>query len=68
VRIQIIVALIAFLLLKLVYAAIKPAYSFLQFTRLVQGHLMEPRRIDRLLPDPRPDQTWQTTQLRLQWA
>jgi hypothetical protein len=68
VRIQIIVALIAFLLLKLVYAAIKPAYSFLEFTRLVQGHLMEPRRIDRLLPDPRPDQTWQTTQLRLQWA
>lgn len=68
VRIQIIVALIAFLLLKMVYAAVKPAYSFLEFTRLVQGHLMELARIDRLLPPPRSDQTWQAEQLRLQWA
>jgi hypothetical protein len=67
VRIQIIVALIAFLLLKLVHAAIKPLYSFLEFTRLVQGSLMEPRRIDRLLPEPETGQTWPTTQLRLRW-
>ena len=68
VRIQITVALIAFVLLKLAYAAIKPVYSFLEFTRLVQGSLMERRRIDRLLPQPPTDQIWSTTQLRLQWA
>ena len=68
VRIQITVALIAFLLLKMVYAAVKPAYSFLAFTRLVQGHLMDLARIDRLLPPPRSDQTWQAEQLRLQGA
>ena len=68
VRIQITVALIAFLLLKLVYVAIKPAYTFLTFARLVQGHLMELTRIDRLLPDPHSDRTSQTTQLRLQWT
>jgi Transposase DDE domain/Domain of unknown function (DUF4372) len=67
VRIQITVALIAFLLLKLAYAAIKPAYSFLTFIRLVQGSLMEHRRIDRLLPDPGTDQPWSTTQLALRW-
>jgi Transposase DDE domain/Domain of unknown function (DUF4372) len=68
VRIQVTVALIAFLLLKLVYAAIKPAYSFLAFTRLVQGHLMELVRIDRLLPDLPEDRTAPTTQLSLQWT
>jgi Transposase DDE domain/Domain of unknown function (DUF4372) len=68
VRIQITVALIAFLLLKLVYAAITPAYSFLTFTRLVQASLMERRRIDRLLPDPQSQQPCSTSQLRLQWA
>lgn len=68
VRIQIIVALIAFLLLKMVYAAVKPAYSFLEFTRLVQGHLMDLARIDRLLPDLPKDRTAQTTQLSLQWT
>ena len=67
VRIQIIVALIAFLLLKLVFAAIKPAYSFLEFTRLIQGHLMNLVRIDRLLPDPQSDHAAPTTQLTLQW-
>lgn len=68
VRIQITVALIAFLLLKLLHAAIKPTYSFLEFTRLVQTNLMQRRRIDRLLPEPQPDQICPTTQLRLQWA
>lgn len=68
VRIQITVALIAFLLLKMVHAAIKPAYSFLEFTRLVQGHLMDLARIDRLLPDPQADLARTTTQLRLQWT
>jgi hypothetical protein len=68
VRIQLTVALIAFLLLKLVYAAIKPVYSFLAFTRLVQGHLMELARIDRLLPDPQADQTGPAAQMSLQWT
>lgn len=68
IRIQITVALSAFLLLKMVYAAIKPVYSFLAFTRLVQSHLMELTRIDRLLPDPLSDQPWPTAQLRLQWT
>lgn len=67
VRIQITVALIAFLLLRLAYAAIKPAYSFLEFTRLVQGHLMAQRRIDRLLPDPSTAQH-PTAQMTLQWT
>ena len=65
VRIQITVALIAFLLLKMLYAAIKPAYSFLEFTRLVQGHLMERARIDRLLPDPKPNPAQPIQQLTL---
>lgn len=68
VRVQITVALIAFLLLKMAYAAIKPTYSFLAFTRLVQGSLMQRRRIDRLLPEPETDQTSSTTQLALRWA
>jgi hypothetical protein len=68
VRIQITVALIAFLLLKLVHAAIKATYSFLEFTRLVQGHLMELTRLDRLLPDQQSDLACPTTQLRLQWT
>ena len=66
VRIQVTVALIAFLLLKLVYAAVKPAYSFLEFTRLVGRSLMERRRIDRLLPQS--DQATPPQQLRLQWT
>jgi hypothetical protein len=68
IRIQITVALIAFLLLKMVYAAIKPAYSFLAFTRLVQGNLMQRRRIDRLLPHPDDPQQLPTVQMRLQWT
>jgi hypothetical protein len=68
VRIQVTVALIAFLLLKLAYAAIKPAYSFLDFTRLVGRSLMERRRIDRLLPDPQAERISSTTQLALQWT
>ncbi|NJM91448.1 MAG: IS4 family transposase [Rhodospirillaceae bacterium] len=68
VRIQVIVALIAFLLLKLAYAAIKPAYGFLEFTRLVQGNLMQRRRIDHLLPHPDDPQHLPTAQMRLQWT
>jgi hypothetical protein len=68
VRIQITIALIAFLLLKLAYAAIKPAYGLLEFTRLVQGNLMQRRRIDRLLPHPDDLQALRTSQMTLQWT
>jgi hypothetical protein len=68
VRIQVIVALIAFLLLKLAYAALKPAYGLLEFTRLVQANLMQRRRIDRLLPNPDDPLDTPTAQMRLQWT
>ncbi len=66
VRIQIAVALIAFLLLRLAQAAQKTVHSPLAFARLVRANLMHRRRIDRLLdgqPDPRPN----TAQLSIQW-
>jgi transposase len=67
VRIQIAVALIAFLLLRLAQTTQKDIQSPLAFARLVRSNLMQRRRIDRLLtthpePDRNPDQ------LRLQWA
>jgi len=53
VRIQIAVALIAFLLLRLAQAAHKIVLSPLDFARLVRTNLMHRRPIDRLL-DPLP--------------
>ena len=67
VRIQIAVALIAFLLLRLAQAAQKAVQSPLAFARLVRANLMHRRRIDRLLhiePAPQPD----PDQLALQWT
>jgi hypothetical protein len=53
VRIQISVALIAFLLLRLAQAAVGNLQSPLAFARLVRANLMHRRPIDRLLePDP----------------
>lgn len=49
VRIQIAVALIAFLLLRLAHAAQKAVLRPLDFVRLVRINLMQRRRIDRLL-------------------
>jgi IS4 transposase len=54
VRIQIAVALIAFLLLRLAHAAQKSVKSLLAFTRLVRANLMFRRPIDRLLAPPPP--------------
>jgi hypothetical protein len=66
VRIQIAVALIAFLLLRAAQAAQKIIQSPLAFARLVRANLMHRRRIDRLLdPDPEPHEP--TTQMALQW-
>ena len=66
VRIQIAVALIAFLLLRAAQAAQKTIQSPLAFARLVRANLMHRRRIDRLL-DPDPDPHEPTTQMVLQW-
>ena len=67
VRIQIAVALIAFLLLRLAHAAQSVVKSPLAFARLVAANLMMRRRIDRLLgPPPPPDQP--QPQVAFQWA
>jgi Transposase DDE domain/Domain of unknown function (DUF4372) len=54
VRIQIAVALIAFLLLRFAHATQNRLTSLLTFTRLVAQNLMQRRRIDRLLDPPPP--------------
>lgn len=54
VRIQIAVALIAFLLLRLAHALQNSVQSLLTFTRLVRANLMFRRPIDRLLEPPPP--------------
>jgi IS4 transposase len=54
VRIQIAVALIAFLLLRLAHAAQRTLYSLLAFTRLVRANLMHRRPLDSLLATPPP--------------
>jgi len=63
VRIQIAVALIAFLLLRLAHAAQRTIHSMLVFTRLVRVNLMHRRPLDRLL-DPPPPLTQNQRQLR----
>jgi hypothetical protein len=54
VRIQIAVALIAFLLLRMAHATQNSVTTLLTFTRLVAQNLMQRRRIDRLLEPPPP--------------
>ena len=54
VRIQIAVALIAFVLLRLAQAAQKAVPRPLDFARLVRTNLMHRRPLDRLLEPPRP--------------
>jgi IS4 transposase len=54
VRIQIAVALIAFVILRMAQAAQKAVYSKLEFARLVRVNLMHRRPIDRLLEPPPP--------------
>lgn len=67
VRIQIAVALIAYLLLRLAQAAQKAVASPLAFARLVRANLMHRKRLDRLLgPEPPPSDI--AKQLALQWA
>lgn len=66
VRIQIAVALITFLLLRLAQSAQTIVQSPLAFARLIRANLMHRRRIDRLLQSP-PDPNAGTDQLVLQW-
>ncbi len=67
VRIQIAVALIAYLLLSLAHAAQKTIKRPLAFARLVRANLMHLKRIDRLIgPDPSPTQN--QNQMALQWS
>jgi hypothetical protein len=66
VRIQIAVALIAFLLLRLAQAAQQTIASPLGFSRLVRANLMHRRRLDRLLQIEPPD-PFNPAQLALQW-
>jgi hypothetical protein len=66
VRIQIAVAMIAYLLLKLARDAARITESPLAFARLVRANLMHRKRIDRLLhPQQSPSQNH--TQLSFQW-
>jgi hypothetical protein len=67
VRIQIAVALIAFVLLRLAQAMQKAIPSPLAFARLIRVNLMHRRRLDRLL-DPKADDTLSSAQMVLQWA
>jgi IS4 transposase len=67
VRIQIAVALIAFVLLRLAQATQTLIQSPLHFARLVRTNLMHRRRIDRLLA-PEPDCPLNPAQMALQWS
>ena len=67
VRIQIAVALIAFLLLRLAQATQKAVHSHLAFARLIRTNLMQRRRIDRLLEPPTAS-AFNPNQLALQWS
>ena len=67
VRIQIAVALIAFLLLRLAQLAQKTVHSPITFARLVRANLMHRRRIDRLL-EPEAGPVLNPAQLDLQWT
>ena len=66
VRIQIAVALIAFLLLRLAQTAQRAVTSPLAFARLVRINLMHRRRLDRL-PETEPPHPFNPAQLALQW-
>ena len=66
VRIQVAVALIAFLLLRMAQATQQAITSPLAFARLVRANLMHRRRLDRLLTSE-PPTPYNPDQLALQW-
>ncbi len=67
VRIQIAVALIAYLLLRLAQAAQKAIDSPRAFARLVRANLMHRKRIDRLL-EPKTPPPENANQMEIQWS
>jgi hypothetical protein len=67
VRIQIAVALIAFLLLRLAQAAQQAVKSPLAFARLIRANLMHKKRIDRLL-EPELETIANPQQLTIKWC
>lgn len=67
VRIQIAVALIAFVLLRLAQSLQSAIASPLAFARLVRANLMHRRRLDRLL-EPEPAEPLNQHQMVLQWC
>lgn len=67
VRIQIAVALIAFLLLRLAHAALAANFTLLTFTRLVRTNLMHRRSINQL-GSPPPMQPHNQAQMQLNWT
>ena len=67
VRIQLAVALIAYLLLQLARKTQHTVKSPLAFARLVRANLMHRKRIDSLLK-PNPPNAKQTNQMLLQWT
>jgi IS4 transposase len=67
VRIQVAVALTAFLLLRLAQATQKAVKSPLAFARLIRANLMHRRRIDRLL-DCLPQLQPNPAQMELLWV
>ena len=67
IRIQIAVALIAFLLLRLAQGTQKAVASPLAFARLVRHNLMQRKRLDRLL-EPEPTPIRDPNQMALQWS
>ena len=67
VRIQIAVALIAYLLLQLAQTTQTTVKSPLAFARLVRANLMHRKRIDQLLK-PKPDPKFCPNQMAMQWA
>jgi hypothetical protein len=66
VRIQVAVALIAFLLLRLAQAALKCLQSPIAFARLIRANLMHRRPLDRLSKPPTPPLI-NPHQLTIQW-
>jgi IS4 transposase len=62
IRIQIAIALIVYLLLKLAFKAQKGVMTLLAFTRLVKANLMQLKRIDRLLAKD-GEGSWNTSQM-----
>ncbi len=67
IRIQIAVALIAFLLLRLAQATQEAITSPLTFARLVRANLMHRRQLSRLL-EIEPPPHFNTDQMELQWS